>query len=115
MQHARKFECKSFDAACVQCEHSHPWLEIPFACIALRVASCVNEAKMFLTAFLFPEGSSAAFLQAFFFLFLFIYFWFLLERFCPKPFHIPPGCQVYADETTRVDNTTRRARGTQEK
>ena len=31
---ARKFECKSFGFACVQCEHSHSHQQVPFACAA---------------------------------------------------------------------------------
>ena len=39
-QCACKLEWFSFDVACVQCEHSL-WQQVPFAYIALRVASCV--------------------------------------------------------------------------
>ena len=31
----------SFDIACVQCGHPHSLQQVPFACVALRVASCV--------------------------------------------------------------------------
>ena len=31
---ARKFECKSFDVACVQCGHPHSHQQVPFACVA---------------------------------------------------------------------------------
>ena len=37
----RKLECFSFDVASMQCEHSHWWQQIPFACVALWVASHV--------------------------------------------------------------------------
>ncbi len=40
-KHARKLECFSFDVACVQCGHPHSHQQVPFACIALRVASCI--------------------------------------------------------------------------
>ena len=38
---ARKFEWKPFDVACVQCEHSYSRTQVPFARVALRVASRV--------------------------------------------------------------------------
>ncbi len=31
--HARKFERKSFDVACVQCGYSHSHQQVPFACV----------------------------------------------------------------------------------
>ncbi len=41
-----KFEHFSFDVACVQCGHPHSHQQVPFACIALHVASvsCVDMA-----------------------------------------------------------------------
>ncbi len=41
MQCVRKFECFFFDVASVQCGHPHSHQQVPFACIALRVASRV--------------------------------------------------------------------------
>ncbi len=38
---ACKLEYFSFDVACVQCGHPHSHRQVPFACIALRVASHV--------------------------------------------------------------------------
>ncbi len=38
---ARKFECFSFDVACVQCGHPHSHQQVPFACVTLHVASCI--------------------------------------------------------------------------
>ena len=38
---ARKLECFSFDVACVQCRHPHLHQEVPFARVALHVASRV--------------------------------------------------------------------------
>ncbi len=37
----RKFKCFSFDVACVQCGHPYSHQQVPFACVALRVASRV--------------------------------------------------------------------------
>ncbi len=36
-----KFECFSFDVAYMQCGHPHSHQQVPFACIALRIASRV--------------------------------------------------------------------------
>ena len=36
---ACKLERFSFDVACVQCEHSHWWQQVPFTCIALCITS----------------------------------------------------------------------------
>ncbi len=36
-----KFQCKSFDVACVQCGHPHSHQQVPFAGVALHVASRV--------------------------------------------------------------------------
>ena len=38
---ARKFEHFSFDVACLQCGHSHSHQQVPFACVALHVPSCI--------------------------------------------------------------------------
>ncbi len=39
-----QMERKTFDVACVQCEHSHSRQQVPFACGALRCASTVDWA-----------------------------------------------------------------------
>ncbi len=36
MRRTCKFECFSFDVACVQCGHPHSHQQFPFACVALR-------------------------------------------------------------------------------
>ncbi len=41
MRRARKLEHFSFDIACVQCGHPHSHQQVPFACVALCVASRV--------------------------------------------------------------------------
>ena len=38
-RHVCKFKCFSFDVACVQCGHPHSHQQVPFPCIALRIAS----------------------------------------------------------------------------
>ncbi len=42
---ARKFQCFSFDVACVQCGHPHSHQQVLFACVMLRVASRVDWAS----------------------------------------------------------------------
>ncbi len=37
----RKLECFSFDVACEQCGYPHSHQQVPFACIALCIASCI--------------------------------------------------------------------------
>ncbi len=37
----RNFQCKSFDVACVQYGHPHSHQQVPFACVALRIESCI--------------------------------------------------------------------------
>ncbi len=41
MRCVSKFECFSFDVACVQCGHPHLYQQVPFAWVALLVASRV--------------------------------------------------------------------------
>ena len=51
---ARKFECKLFDVACVQCGHP-PFTSIGPICFALRCASCVDEVLPFPTVLIFSN------------------------------------------------------------
>ncbi len=45
MRRLHKLDCFSFDVACMQCGHPHSCQQVPFACIALCCASCVDWAS----------------------------------------------------------------------
>ncbi len=59
---AHKFVCKSFDVACIQCEHSHLQQQVPFACVCACASGVdwVLPAPLFLSAQLLVRTTRTA-------------------------------------------------------